>query len=100
MTHNCSYMVDVDPTLCSVAFIIRCTATVNEASGSVVEITEDADNYRVEILGGMMLQQVLCAASQNGISSLEQPTLGHGNSPTDILPNKQKQADMLQYCNA
>ena len=74
MTHDGSHMVDVDSTLCSAAYIIRYTVMDNEAIRSIEEKIEDADNYRAKILGGMILQSVLRAASQKGTFLLKQLT--------------------------
>ena len=52
--HDGSYMKEVNPHVCSAAFMIRCNATGLRAKGLVAEWSESADNYRAEILGGIM----------------------------------------------
>jgi hypothetical protein len=74
------------------------------ARGSVVEKSPDADNYRAEILGGILVQLVLRAASQNKYSPyapvvVDCDNLGvvrHGNAPKKSLKEKQPQADALR----
>ena len=61
--HDGSYMPKIDPHICSAAFIIKCTATGKIAKGSIVERSDDANNYRAEALGSMMLLLVLRAAT-------------------------------------
>ena len=63
-----------------------------------------ADNYCAEILGGIMCQLILCAASRRASSpylpvDIDCDNLGvvnHGNSPHRQLPTKQSQADALR----
>jgi len=54
MGHDGSYMVELDPNICSATYIIKCTATGNDVIGSVVERSDAADNYRAKILGVLM----------------------------------------------
>ena len=58
VVHDGSYMPHVDRTICSAAFIIYCTHSRLRAKGAVVECTPSADNYRGEILGGLMVQLI------------------------------------------
>jgi len=46
MGHGGSSMVELDPDICLATYIIKCTATRNEAIGNVVERLDAADNYR------------------------------------------------------
>ena len=59
-----SYMPKVDKHVCSAGFMIACTTSKCKAKGTVVERSDSADNYRGELLGGLMVQLVLRAASQ------------------------------------
>lgn len=109
--HDGSYMVHLSRDVCSAAFVIHCTATGKRAVGSVVEQSDDASNYRGEILGGMMIQLVLRAASRKDSKDYCQVevccdnigVVQHGNDPTSPLSEKQSQADTLrclkQYIN-
>ena len=63
IVHDGSFMVDLDPEVCSAGFIIYCNQSNQTAIGSVVEKTSSADNSRGEILGGIMVQLVLRAAT-------------------------------------
>ena len=64
IVHEGSYMVEVANDVCSAAFMIYCQRTKQKAKGVVAEKSRDADNYRGEILGGLIVQLVLRAASQ------------------------------------
>jgi hypothetical protein len=102
--HDGSYMIEVNPQACSAAFMIRCSATGLRAKGTVEEWSESADNYRAEILGGIMTQLVLKAASQDPMLQYKEVTVDcdnrgvvlHGNSPQRALKEKQAQADVLR----
>ena len=63
--HDSLYMKEVDPHACSAEYMIQCSDTGLRAKGSVAEWSESADNYRAEILGGIMTQLVLRAASRD-----------------------------------
>ena len=79
-------------------------ATGKTATGSIAEQSDSASNYRGEILGGMMIQLVLRAASRDQDLAYHQVVVncdnigvvGHGNNPDDPLPEKQTQADTLR----
>ncbi len=62
--HNGSYMEHVSKEVCLVGFMIYCLHSRNRAKGSMVERYPSADNYRAEILGGIVAQLVLHAASR------------------------------------
>ena len=104
IVHDGSYMSEISTEICSAAIMVYCTATGLSAKGAIVERTQDADNYRGEILGAMLLQLVLRAASQDR-SAQYQPVVihcdnkgvvNHGNSPGRALGEKQSQADVLR----
>jgi len=90
--------------LCAAAYIIKCTATGHEAIGSVVECSEAADNYRAEILGAVLLQLVLPAATTkkhlpyqtSEVFCDNRGVVSCRNSSNTILPEKQAQADVLR----
>jgi hypothetical protein len=102
--HDGSYMSEISTDISAAGVMIYCTATGCQAKGAIAEFSPDADNYRGEILGGMLLQLILRAASQN--RTLEyQPVVihcdnkgvvNHGNSPGRALGEKQSQADVLR----
>ena len=104
IVHDGSYMPHVDRHVCSAAFMIYCTRTKSRAKGTVVERCEDADNYRAEILGGIMVQLVLLAALQNKacpyrttrIDCDNRGVVQHGNAAGVALKEKQPQADVLR----
>ena len=102
--HDGSYMKEVNPQVCSAAFMIRCSNTGLRAKGTVEEWSESADNYRAEILGGIMTQLVLKAASQDPRLHYKAVTVDcdnrgvvlHGKSPQRPLKEKQVKADVLR----
>ena len=97
-------MKEVNPHVCSAAYMIWCKATGLCAKGTVVEWSKSADNYRAEILGGVLTQLVLNAASQDPSQQYKEVTVDcnnngvvlHGNSPRRALKEKQTQADVLR----
>ena len=104
IVHDGSYMVEVDKSVCSAGFMIYCKNTQHKAKGTVVEKSDQADNYRGEILGGLMIQLVLKAAAQTSHSCYEPVQVDcdnigvvrHGNSASKKLKAKQSQADVLR----
>ena len=68
IVHDGSYMPLVSKTVCLAAFMTFDTHTDNWTKGVAVERSDNADNYRAKILGGLMVQLVLRAASQNQAS--------------------------------
>ena len=102
--HDGSYMVHMSRSACSAGFVIRCRSTGYQALGTIVEQSDDASNYRGEILGGMMMMLVLRAATGKTHLPYRQVTVNcdnngvvsHGNDPSSPLPEKQVQADVLR----
>ena len=68
MVHDGSYMPKVTKKVCSAAFYIYCKTTKQRCRGAAAEHSTNANNYRAEILGGIMIQLVLIAASQQRLS--------------------------------
>ena len=48
MVHDGSYMSKVNLTIGSAAFTITCVSTRNKTMGTIVEMSDFADNYRTE----------------------------------------------------
>ena len=97
-----SYMPAVDPKVCSAAVVIECTATGQRASLTLVERSEDADNYRAEALGSVALLLILRAATSRNLpySKCEaycdnKGIVGHAKKYKEPLPDKQAQADLI-----
>ena len=91
-------MPQVDPNLCSAAFIIKCTITGKEAIGSVVKRCDNANNYRAEALGAMCGLLVLHAASRRTFRYGEchaycdnKGVVGHAAKPHVPFADKQVQ---------
>ena len=100
--HDGSYMRKVAPRLCSAAFVLQCTETGHQARGTIVEESDDADNYRAEALGAVAGMLVIRAATQR--SFRYQDIVGHcdnmgivrhGNAADKVCPEQQVQADLL-----
>ena len=106
IVHDGSYMVHLDKQVSSAAFYIYCRISKLRCKGSVAEWSSQADNYRAEILGGIMVQLVLRAATQSRLSAPYRPVViecdnagvvSHGNTPRRGLKEKQVHADALRY---
>ena len=97
-------MPELSKKACSAAFMIVDTQTNKRAKGVVAEKSDNADNYRAEILGGLVVQLVLRAASQNRASPYapvridcdNDGVVKHGNKPLRKLKGKQAQSDILR----
>ena len=97
-------MPHVAKNVSAAAFVIYCTSTKNRCKGAVAECVQGADNYRGEILGGILVQLVLRAAThgQNGhfpgvvIGCDNSGVVRHGNDPKRGLKEKQVHADALR----
>ena len=104
IVHDGSYMKEVDPLVCSMGFLIYCTVSCCQAKSSIAERSPSADNYWAEILGAIMVQLVLRATLQGhvppfrpvSISCDNKGVVSHWNEPTQSLPDKQPQADVLR----
>ena len=89
LVHDGSYMQKVDPKICSAAFVIRCTKTNKQASGTLVERSDFADNYRAEALGALAGLLVLREVTthtfkyKGGVGHCNNKGIvGHCNAPT------------------
>ena len=104
IVHDGSYMPEVEKGICSAGYMVYCKVTKQRAKGTVVEASSGADNYRGEVLGGLMVQLLLRAASQQRHSpyapvAIKCDNMGvvkHGNAPSCALKEKQAQADVLR----
>ena len=59
VVHDGSYMVGLDTDVCSAGVVIYCTNSRLTAKCAVVERSTAADNYRGNILGGIIIQLIL-----------------------------------------
>jgi hypothetical protein len=104
VAHDGSYMKEVAADICSAAVMIYCTRTRQTCTCTIVENSSSAGSYRGEILGAILAQLILRAASLGMIGPY--PVLNedcdnngvvlHGNSYTKPLPASQTQADVLR----
>ena len=102
LVHDGSYMQKVDPDVCSAAFKLVCTRSGKMASGSIVERSDQADNYRAEGLGALAGLLVIYAGTGRRLPYKfvkaycdNKGIVIHGSS-TKPLPDKQSQADILR----
>ena len=101
IVHDGSYMPLVSKTVCLAAFMIFDTHTNNRVKGVFAERSDNADNYRVKILWGLMVQLV---PSENWASPYspvqidcnDDGVVKHGNAPGRKLKEKQAQSDFLR----
>ena len=107
IVHDGSYMPHVDKKVCSAGYMFYCRNSKKRAKGAVVERSDEADNYRAELLGGLIVQLVLRAAAQTRASpyrpaSIECDNKGvvlHGNAAKRPLKEKQAQAARMAAAN-
>ena len=84
--------------------MLYCRTTKKRCKGAAAEQSQSADNYREEILGRILVQLVLRAASQRRILPYcpvvvecdNRGVVNHGNTPTRALKVKEAQADALR----
>jgi hypothetical protein len=97
-------MKEVAADICSTAVMIYCTRTRQTCTCTIVENSSSAGSYRGKILGAILAQLILRAASLGMIGPY--PVLNedcdnngvvlHGNSYSKPLPASQTQADVLR----
>ena len=105
IVHDGSYMEDLSEDACSAGIQIYCMITKQKLRCGVAEQSISADNYRGEILGAVICQLILKAATLRRCSPFKEVTiycdnqgvLTHGNSPNDSLLEKQAQSDLLRH---
>ena len=81
-----------------------CTRLKRTAKCVVVERSCDASNYRGEILGAIVAQLIIQAASHGSSAQYQSVkiycdnhgVLSHGSNPSSSLGEKQAQADLLR----
>lgn len=87
--HDGSYMKELSERVCSAAVVIYCKVSKKRLKCAVAEETDQADNYRGEILGGVLDQLLLRAATARRSSPYKEVVvhcdnrgvLTHGNDP-------------------
>jgi hypothetical protein len=97
-------MKEVAADICSAAVMIYCTRTRQTCTCTIVEYSSSAGSYRGKILGAILAQLILRAASLGMIGPF--PVLNedcnnngvvlHGNSYSKPLPASQTKADVLR----
>ena len=102
MVHDGSYMCKVDPSICLAAFIITCISTGQKATGTLVEKSDFADNYRVEALGAIGGLLILRAATKRVLPYKEclaycdnLGIIGYAKKSNEPLCEKQSQSDVI-----
>ena len=66
MLHDGSYNENLDPNKSAAAYVVMCTKSKKQLSGSVVEDSEHASNYRAELLGALCCLLIVKAAQDSG----------------------------------
>ena len=51
--HDGSYIRKDAPRICSVAFVLQCSSSGQQAQGTLVEESDSAENYHAEALGAI-----------------------------------------------
>ena len=105
IVHDGSYQEHISTQVSSAGVYIYCKITRKMAKCGVAEHSDDASNYRGEILGAIIAQLILRASSRRASSPFQpvtiycdnQGVLAHGNDPSSSLSEKQPQADLLRY---
>jgi len=105
IVHDGSYQEHVSTQVSSAGVYIYCKTTRKVAKCGVAEHSNEASNYRGEILGAIIAQLILRAASRRASAPFQPVTihcdnrgvLSHGNDPSSSLSEKQSQADLLRY---
>ena len=104
IVHDGSYMPDVTTEVSLAGVYVYCTRSKRKAKCMVAEKSCDASNYRAEILGAIVAQLIIRAAS-HGSSARYQSVkiycdnlgvLSHGSNPSTSLGENQAQADLLR----
>ncbi len=102
--HNGSYMKKISPDICSVATMIYCLITRYRCKCTWAEHSTSAGSYRGEILGRIMTQLILNAASFSYEGAIppvvvdcdNNGVVSQGNAPHRSLPTNQPQANVLR----
>ena len=104
VAHDGSYQKDISSEICSAAVMILCTTTKQTCTCTIAEHSPSASSYRGEILGAIIAQLILRAASIEVIGPFpvlyedcdNNGVVLHGNKYMNPLPTTQKQADVLR----
>ena len=100
--HDGSYMCKVAPKLCLTSFILSCSCSRNQATGTLVKYSDSADNYHVEALGAATSLLVIKVLTDQKFRYLDLvahcDTIGtakHGHSSITLRIEKQVQANVV-----
>jgi hypothetical protein len=102
--HDGSYMKEISTDISSAATMIYCLITRYRCKCTWAERSTSAGSYHGEILGGIMTQLILNAASFSYEGAIppvvvdcdNNGVVSHGNAPHWSLPTNQPQADVLR----
>ena len=108
--HDGSYQPDLDPTVCSAALAVGCSATGLRGVISMAEKTDEhtASNYRGEALGALIHAALMHVCTRDEPSQFQPVRVGcdnmgivkHARDYKLALPDKQKQADVIRSMRA
>lgn len=98
-------MSEISTEILAAGVMIYCT-TGCQAKGAIAEFSSDADNYQGEILGGILIQLILRAASQGCtleyqlvvIHCANKGVVNHGNSPGRSLGENNRKLVYFAVC--
>ena len=100
-----SYMRELLPSLCSAAFILKCSEGSGRIVGSFAEASRRANTYREELLGLMAIHLILLAGNKlwpelEGRAVVFSDCLGAlgrvANLPPHRIPTQCKHSDVLK----
>jgi hypothetical protein len=103
ISHDGSYMPDTSSTVSGAGILTHCTSTGNSLKIGLAEKSESASSYRGEILGGILAQLILRAATggtackncEVKVHCDNRGVLSHGRDKDMRLKENQSQADAL-----
>jgi hypothetical protein len=104
IAHNSSYMPKESTEHCLAGVIMYCSTSKKWLRSSIVECSNAASNYRVELFGSVMALLILRAATEKSCRPYPLQTLycdnrgviQHSNTPRIALTEKQKQANLIR----
>ncbi len=103
IAHDGSFMAEESTKRCLSGVIIYCRSSRQWLKSSIAESLEAASYYCGELLGAVIALLILWESSHNLTRPLpaiplfcdNHGVLSHGNNPYTVLPEKQKQVDLI-----
>ncbi len=103
IAHDGSFMQEESMDICSAAVTMYCSSSSQWAKISVAECSESANNFRSKLLGAVIIQYILRAATADlpGVLGLvclysnNQGVIAHRNLWQKVLSDKQAQSNLI-----